>query len=62
MNDGFFGKELLTFVFVDEILWYYHSNETSPAVLSQNYGSNTCFSPFYKNLNVFFFQEIFTEV
>ena len=29
-------KEILTFESVDEFLWCYHSNETSPAVLSRD--------------------------
>ena len=36
---------VLTFEFVDEILWCDHSNETSSAVLL--HGAN-CFSIFYK--------------
>ena len=28
------GKLVLTFEFVDENVWFYHSNETSSAVLS----------------------------
>lgn len=60
MNYAFSGNELLTLVFVDEILWCDRSNETSPAVLSHNYGSSTFFHHFTK-FN-FFFQEIFTEI
>ena len=36
---------ILTFEFVDEILWCYHSTETHLALLSH---SRLCFSVFYK--------------
>ena len=48
MNYAFFGNELLTLVFVDEILWCDRSNEASPAILSHNYGSTTFFHHFTK--------------
>ena len=38
-------KVVLTFESVDEMLWCGHSNETSPALLSQ---CPVCFSAFYK--------------
>ena len=38
-------KVALTFESVDEMLWCDHSNETSPALLSQY---PVCFSAFYK--------------